>query len=331
MRVQGKEFKTIWKIFLCITILSFFLVKPCSSAEDPAKYPSRPITFIVQWAPGGTTDLSARKISDLASKILGQPIIVENKVGGSGITGANAVAKSEPDGYTIGVVSYSSTVILPHIRSVPYDTKKDFTWIMQYGEYSHIFCVLANSPWRTFKEFIEEARKNPGKLKYAPPGPLSGQHVFMESVFSKEKVKVTFVPVGGGSEADIQLLGGHIDAAVSPSLFSHIKSGKVRGLMGVQMEKRLEEFPDIPTHYEMGYGIESPNWVGIYAPKGLDPRISKKLFDAYKKAHEDPSFKEMMAKMYMPMTFRDSESFRVKVLEDFDAQGRVLKELGLVK
>ena len=186
-----------WRFFSWVIILLLVLVDSSLGAEEPAKYPSKPITMIIQWAAGGTTDLSGRKLAELAGKILGQPIVVENKVGGSGVIGINAVAKALPDGYTIGTITYSANVIIPHLRSVPYNTREDFTYLMQYGEYGMIFCVLTDSPCKTFKDFIKEAQKNPGKLKYASPGPSSGQHIFMEQVFKVEKVKVNHIPAGG--------------------------------------------------------------------------------------------------------------------------------------
>lgn len=315
-------------------ILPAILAGTALGAEDPAKYPSRPVTMIIQWGAGGVADTSGRRLADLARKYLGQPIVVENKPGGGGVTGMSYVANAAPDGYTIGTVTNSPAVIIPHLRPVPYKTKEDFTWIMQYGEFDHIFCVRAESPWKTFKAFIEDARKNPGKLKFAPHGVLSAQHIAMEYVFLQEKVKVGFVPVGGGAEADRMLLGGHVDAVDSATLFPHLKSGRVRGLMGVLSEKRNPGFPDIPTHRELGYDIDFPNWGGLYAPKGVDPRIAAKIFEAFTKAHEEPSFQELLAAMYISPVFRDSESFRTKVFKDYDTQAKVLKELldlGLIK
>ena len=317
-----------WRFFSWVIILLLVLVDSSLGAEEPAKYPSKPITMIIQWAAGGTTDLSGRKLAELAGKILGQPIVVENKVGGSGVIGINAVAKALPDGYTIGTITYSANVIIPHLRSVPYNTREDFTYLMQYGEYGMIFSVLTDSPWKTFKDFIKEAQKNPGKLKYASPGPSSGQHIFMEQVFKVEKVKVNHIPAGGGAETTRQLLGGHLDGAITPDFIPYIKVKKVRGL-AAQTEKRLEEVPDIPTFIELGYKVDSPNWMGICAPKGLDPLITKKLLDSFKRAYDDPSFQELMAKLYLPTIFRGPDSFKALVLKDYETQGRVLKELGL--
>ncbi len=325
-----KKSLRVRSFFWAVLVVIFFASPNVGvSAEDPAKFPSRAITLVVQWAAGGTTDLSGRKLAELAGKTLGQPVVVENKVGGSGVIGINSVAKSAPDGYTIGTMSYSANVIIPRLRAVPFDTRTDFTFLMQYGEYGMIFSVLADSPWKTLKDFIAEARKNPN-LKYASPGPSSGQQIFMEQVFKIEKVKIKHIPMGGGAEADRQLFGKHIDAAITPDFIPYIKEGRVRGL-AVQPERRLKDVPDIPTFAELGYKVESPNWMGLCGPKGMDPRIVKKLGDAFKKAYDDPSFQELMAKLYLPTVYRGPDEFKALVLKDFDSQARVLKELGFAK
>jgi len=327
---QKGKFNITWTVLSLLIVASLALVHPSLGAEDPAKFPSKPITLIVQFAAGGVADLTGRKLADLGSKVLGQPVVVVSKAGGGGVIGANAVAKAEPDGYTIGVISWSAPVVIPHLRPVPYNTKEDFTWIMLYADLSQIFCFQTESRWKTLKEFIEEARKNPGKLNYATPSPLGGQHILMEQVFAIEKVKLNHVPVGGGAEVVTKLLGGHIDAGIAAEMPTQVRAGRVRGL-AVQGEKRMEQFPDIPTFFELGYKVEAPLWIGLCAPKGLDPRIHKKLYDAFKKAYEDPSFIELLGTLYCTPNFKDSESFKALVLKDFDAQGRVLKELGMAK
>ena len=327
---QKGKFNITWTVLSLLIVASLALVHPCVGAEDPGKFPSKPITLIVPLAAGGLTDLTGRKLADLASKILGQPIVVVNKVGGVGVIGATAVANADPDGYTVSANPCSSLVIVPHLRSVSYNTKEDFTWIMQYGDFSQIFCVLADSRWKTFKDLIEEARKNPGKLNYATAGPLGGQHILMEYVFNLEKVKLNHVPVGGAAEVVTKLLGGHIDAGISADMVPLIRAGRFRALV-LQGEKRLEQFPDVPTFSELGYKVVAPSWIGIIGPKGLDPRIVKKLGDAFKKAYDEPSFKELCKTLMMTPIFRDSDSFKVMALNDFDVQGRILKELGFSK
>lgn len=327
---KRKRFGKFWRPLPWVIIVSLGINCPCISAEDPAKYPSEPITMIVQFAAGGLNDLTGRKLAESVGKILGQPVVVVNKVGGAGVIGTTAIAQSNPDGYTIGTISYSAPVIVPHLRSVPYNTKEDFTWIIQYADLAQFFCVKKESRWKTFKDLIEEARKHPGKLNYATAGPRGGQHIFMEYVFSLEKVKLNHVPGGAGPEIIAQLMGGHIDAAIASDMAPHMKSGKIRAL-ALQGEKRLEAFSDIQTFAELGYTVNAPLWIGICGPKGLDPRITKKLHDAFKKAYEEPSFKELCATMAMTPIYKDSESFKRMVLRDFDSQREILKELGFAK
>jgi len=316
-------------VFLFTTVC-FLLPNFGMCAEDAAKFPSKPITLIVPWTPGGGADLSARKICDTASKILGQPIIIENKGGGGGVTGLAVLAKANPDGYTIGQVTQSPIVPIPHLRSVPYNPKKDFSFIMQYYEYMGPFCVLTESPWKTLKEFIEDARKNPGKLTYATPGPLSMFHIFVSQLALQEKVNIVHVPVSGDSEMVSQQLGGHVNASMSSPLIPYIHAKKVRGLAVIN-EKRLPSIPDVPTFSELGYKIDSTNFGGFIAPKGVDPVILKKIGDALKKALDDPATVEFMAKAGMNAVYRDSEAFKAMVFKDFDRMGVALKKMNAIK
>jgi tripartite-type tricarboxylate transporter receptor subunit TctC len=317
------------KLFIFIAFMLITIPSSSGGAENPANYPSKPITLIIHFSVGGTTDLTARKLADTASRILGQPIVAENKLGGAGVIGLNAVAKANPDGYTIGTFSYSASVIVPHLRSVPYNVKQDFSYILQYAEYPQAFCVLANARWKTFKEFIEDARKNPDKLNYATAGAKSGQHILMEQIALAENVKITHVPTQGGAEVVSQQLGGHVDGSFAAELAPHVLSGKVRAL-AVAGEKRLQSMPNIPTFAELGYKLESPLWLGLVTPKGVDPRIVKKLHDAFKKAYEDPPFGELCTTLVMTPIYRDSDAFKELVKRDFDAQAIIMKKLGFI-
>jgi len=317
---------------LCFVLLFLGSISICGGAEDPAKFPSKPIRMIIPYAPGGTSDLVGRKLCELASKTLGQPMVAENKAGGAGVIGSTAVAKSDPDGYSLLITSCSPAVYVPLQRSVPYDTKEDFTFVIQVADFSFIFAVQADSKYKTFKDFIEEARKNPGKMNYQSQGPKSAGHVQMEYIFSQEKVKVNHLPGAGAAEVIRQLLGGHIDGGITAGLGPQIKAGGFRGL-AVAGPRRNEQFPDIPTFYELGYsqGIPLGCAVGILAPKSIPPQIAKKLHDALKEAVEDPSYKELLKTMYETHLYKDSESYKVATFKDYDATKLILKELGLDK
>jgi tripartite-type tricarboxylate transporter receptor subunit TctC len=201
---------------------------------------------------------------------------------------------------------------------------------MQYANFTEAFSVRADSRWKVFKDFIAEARKNPGKLTYATAGPMSSQHIVVERIALAENVKLSHVPTGGGTEVIAQLLGGHVNSALSAALSRYLGSDKIRAL-GVLGEKRFHLIPGVPTFSELGYKLDAPLWLGLIAPRGLDPQILKKLHGAFKKASDDPSFQEYLAKLYMTPLYRDAESFRKKVFKDFDMQAEVAKKLGLIK
>jgi tripartite-type tricarboxylate transporter receptor subunit TctC len=328
--MKGEKMKV--KVLIGAIILFVSFITPCAAAEDPAKFPSRPISMLIAFNPGSSTDLTGRKLADLAGKILGQPIVAENNPGGAGVIAVNTVAKAPPDGYTIGAVTSSATVVAPHFRSVPYKTTEDFTFLILYLEQALPFGVRSDARWKTYRDFMEEARKNPGKLTYAHSGPGSSTHIIMEQAAMAENVKLTDVPTSQGAETVSYILGGHVDSAIAQILGLHIRAGKVRGL-AVAAEKRMSACPDVPTFYELlGNKVQSPLlWNGLIGPKGMDPRILKKLSDAFKKAYEDPSFQALLVKLEQTPMYKDPESFRQQVVKDFDLQGKIAKQIGLIK
>jgi tripartite-type tricarboxylate transporter receptor subunit TctC len=330
MRTE-KRSVTVAFIILQALILVFGYACGSFAAEDPAKFPSKPIKLIIPYAPGGTSDLVGRKLAELASKAIGQPIVSENKAGGAGVIGSTATAKAEPDGYTLVVTSCSPNIYVPLQRSVPYE-QEDFTYIIQVADFSFIFAVRADSKYKTFKDFVEEARKNPGKLKYQSQGPKSAGHVQMAYIFNAEKVKVNHIPGEGVSEVIRQLLGGHVDAGITAGLGPQIKAGGFRGL-AVAGPRRNELFPDVPTFYELGYshGIPFGCHVGILGPKNMPPAVVKKLHDAFKKAVEDPSYKDLLKTMYEIHAYRDTKAYTESAMKDYKKVADEMKDLGLAK
>jgi tripartite-type tricarboxylate transporter receptor subunit TctC len=328
MKSEGCRTKS-WKSFIIAVQLGILLAVPSFAAEDATKYPSKPITMILPFGPGGTSDLLGRRVADLAGKILGRPIVCENKPGGGGVIAVNALKNSAPDGYTLGLVTPSAYVATPLIRSVPYDVLKDFAWIMQFCEVCHLFGVLPESRWKTIQDYMEEARKNPGKLTYSTSAAKGLLHIFMEQVAATAKVQITHVPTNSGAEVITSLLGGHINAGLVSDLFTPMNAGKVRGL-AVVSQKRLQAIPEVPTFYEL-YKLELPTWFGVNAPAAVDPKILLKLEDALRKAADDAEFKKFLTTMHLAPLIRDAESFRQKVHKDYEAQGKIMKDFGMAK
>jgi tripartite-type tricarboxylate transporter receptor subunit TctC len=319
------------KIVFFIILFISFVFGPCSwCAEDPSKYPSKPITFICGFGPGGGGDLTSRMLSEFAEKILKTSIIVENRTGGGGVIGINAIAKSNPDGYTIGSFGYNATVVLPHLRELPYKTKEDFEFIMQFIDYLHCFIVRKDAPWKSFKDFVEDARKRPGELTVNYPGTRLSEQLFIERISSQEKIKLSHVPYNSNAEQLTSVLGGHTNAAFAATVGPHIESGSIRAL-AVEANERVEAIPDAPTFKELGYKFEKPRWTGVVAPKGVPKEILKKLEDAFTQAYHNPKYQELVKHLQMVPAYRSGEDFRRKVFEDFEDQGRLLKTLGLGK
>lgn len=310
--------------------LALAVAVPAAAQEDPARFPSRPITMIVIFGAGGPTDVPARKLASLMEKEFNQAVVVENKLGGAGVVGLTSVARARPDGYTLGTFSYSPTVIAPHVRSVPFDTTKEFAFVGQFAEYAQPFCVNKDTPWKSLKELLDFARQNPGAVTYSTVGAGSGQHIFMEALARREGVKLTHVPFRGGAEGITALIGGHVKAALAAELAPHAKSGECRPL-ALLSEKRLASFPGVATFAELGYKIDPPLWLGIAGPAGIPEAIVKRLEAAMAKAMRDPGFLETLERFVLTPAYRGSEDFRKLVLRDFDRQRDLIRELGLAK
>ena len=249
-------------------------------AAQPANWPSKPITYVVPFAAGGTTDILARLISEKLSNALGQPIIVENRPGAGGNIGSGFVAKAAPDGYTIlgGTIS-SHAINVSIYPDIPYDPEKNFAPITLIGNLANVLAVNSNSAIKTVQELIAEAKAKPRVMTFASSGAGTSQHLAGELFKRMAGVEITHVPYKGSAPALQDLMGGHVTmvfdniVAVAPL----IKSGKVRPL-GVTSLKRIRAFPDIPTIAESGlpdYDVVS--WQGVFAPAGTPPDIIKRL------------------------------------------------------
>jgi tripartite-type tricarboxylate transporter receptor subunit TctC len=252
----------------------------CSLFAQPAKYPQRPITLVVPTAPGGSTDFTARLIADQLGRALGQPVIVDNKPGGSGNIGNQVVARAKPDGYTL-LVSYSCYHVgNPHLfKQAGWDPIKDFTPVAMLTRAPQVIAARPNLPANSVSELIAYAKANPGKLNYASSGNGSIQHIAGELFKQLTGTFITHIPYRGSGPAVQDLMGGTVDLHITTpaSVISQIQGGRLKAL-AVTSPKRLTSLPNVPTATEAGLkGYELDSWFALYAPAGTPPEIVKQL------------------------------------------------------
>ncbi|MFC5521358.1 tripartite tricarboxylate transporter substrate binding protein [Polaromonas jejuensis] len=291
-------------------------------------YPERPITFICPWPAGGTADQSMRALCQVAARTLGQSIVVENKVGASGMIGTKAMASAKPDGYTIGQIPISVTRF-SQLGTLQLDPLKDLTYLARTSGQTFGIAAPAESRFKSLQEVVAFAKANPGKLTYAHAGIGGATHVGMEEFALAAGIRFNNVPYKGGAEALQAVLGGHVDLlADSSSWAPHVEAGKLK-LLATWGERRAARFKDAPTLKELGYSVvvDAPN--GIGAPKGLDPAIAKKLRDAFRTAVASPEFKQVADKIDAPVLYLDGPDYEKYVAGIYQKETVLIDKLKL--
>jgi tripartite-type tricarboxylate transporter receptor subunit TctC len=302
------------------------------SAEARAQdYPTKPVTLIVPWPAGGSTDIAMRAIAESASKHLGQPITIDNKAGGGGTVGpATMAASAKPDGYTIAQLPIT-VFRMPLMQQTPWDPAKDFSYIIHLTGYTFGVTTSAEGPFKTWKDVVDYAKANPGKVTYATPGAGTSLHIGMEQIAAKEGIKLTMVPFKGGAETNAAVLGQHtMLQADSTGWKPLVDAGKLRLLM-VWTGKRSPNYPDAPTLQELGYPFVFDSPFGLAGPKGMDPKIVAKLHDAFKKAIDDPAVQATLAKYDMVVNYKNTADYVKAVQEVTDNERKVVESLGLAR
>ena len=306
-------------------VLGLVALSSSSIAQDA--FPSRPITIVAPFPPGGVADLTARPVAAAMEKVLKNPVGVVNKTGAAGAVGMQSVAVAKPDGYTL-LLALSSISIIPEPDKI-FDRKPAFT-VDQFAPIALIsadptvLVVPAEKPWKTAKDFIEDARSRPGQISYSSSGIYGTLHMAMELLSHAAGVKLRHVPHAGAGPALTAILGGHVDALASgPAVvLPHIKAGKLRALAGWG-DKRVAALPDVPTFKELGYpDAEFYIWAGLFAPKATPEPVLARLRGAVKDAVSDADFKAAMDKLETPIAFKQGEEFQ----RFFDADARRLAE-----
>ncbi len=296
-----------------------------AAAQEP--FPSRPITLVAPFPPGGVADLTARPVAAAMERALKSPVGVVNKTGAAGAVGMQFVATSKPDGYTL-LLALSSISIIPEADKLfgrpPAFTVDQFAPIALISADPTVLVVRAESPWKTAKEFIDDAKKRPGEISYSSSGIYGTLHMAMELLSHGADVKLRHIPYQGAGPALTAILGGHVDALASgPAvIIPHIKAGKLRALAGWG-DRRVAALPDVPTFRELGYpGAEFYIWAGLFAPRATPEPVLAKLRDTLRIATQDAEFKAAMDKLETPIAFKQGDEFQ----KFFDADARRLAE-----
>jgi tripartite-type tricarboxylate transporter receptor subunit TctC len=290
------------------------------------EFPSRPVTLIVPWPAGGSTDLVMRALATSTEKYLGQPIVIENKPGAAGTLGASQMVNAKPDGYTITQVPIT-VFRYPHMAQVGYDPLTDLTYIIGISGYTFGVVVRSDAPWKTWGEFIAYAKANPGKISYGTPGANTSLHVTMEDIAQRDGIKWVQVPYKGNADNMTGLLGGHIQASADATGWGpHVDAGKMR-LLVTWGPQRTKRWPDVPTLKELGYDMTSTSPYGIAGPKGMDPKVAKMLHDAFKKGMEDPGHRQAMEKYDQDLLYMSGEEYAKFARDTFATEKATMARL----
>ena len=311
-----------------LAILSLVLLPPLSAAED---FPAKPIRLIVPFPPGGPNDIIARVIGQRMSEIVHQPIVIDNRGGQAGVLGTDAVAKSTPDGYTIGIVSASALSISPTMENVAYDVARDFAPITLVATVPEMLVVASGVPARDMKELVALAKAEPGKLNFASAGTGGITHLAGELFKLTAKIDIVHVPYRGAAPAINDLLGQQVQMAFLdlPVILPHIKAGTLRAI-ALGAKERVPTAPDVPTTAEVGMpDILIENWYGMIAPSATPPAIVAALNRVATQAMTDPAVKEKLADQGLALVPQTPEQFRAYIASETAKWAKVIKDAGV--
>jgi len=312
---------------LLLAVAAFAGLAPPAQAQDA--FPSKPITLIVPFPAGGSTDRHFRVLAKIAGQHLGQPVVVENRPGAGGTLGPSNMAMSaKPDGYTISQFPLG-LLRVPHMQRTPWHPIDDFSFIMGLSGYTFGLTVRSDSPFQTFDQYIQAARDKPGSVDYGSTGVGSSPHLLMEELAINAGVRLNHVPFKGNADMQQALLGGHIMAQSDAAGWDQfVDSGKMR-LLVTFGEARTKRWPDVPTAKELGYGVVSTSPYGLAGPKGMDPKVVRILHDAFRKALFDPESLAVMQQLNQEAAYMDGDDFRAWASQTFEKDRALIERLGL--
>ena len=290
-------------------------------------YPERSIVVYCAFAAGGPTDLAMRALADAVNKILPRRVIVENKPGAGGALASQHLAQTaKPDGYTLTQVPLG-VFRLPHMTKTSFDPLTDLTWILNVAGYEFGTMVRADSPWKTWQEFIAYAKANPGKINYGSPGIGTSLHLTMDDIAAREKIQWTQVPFKGTAESTTALRGGHVNAVAGTPAWELVDAGAVR-VLTTWGPNRNRRSPNVPTLKEL-YGIVANSPWGIAGPKGMDSRVARILHDSFRKALADPAFVQTLDRVGMEVFYMAGDDYLKWRREAAAVEKAAVERLGL--
>ena len=300
------------------------------TARAADKYPSRPITLIVPWPAGGSSDGVMRAFGQAASKVLGVPVVVENRPGAGGTMGAAAMVQAKPDGYTLTQLPLG-IYRLPHMQNMTFHPVNDITHIVCLTGYTFGIACTADAPFKTLKDMVAFAKANPGKLEYGHTGTGTTPHLAIEEFSDKAGIQLNPIPFKGSAEILQAILGGHIRVMSGTTEFApHVQSGKLR-LLATLGSQRNKAFPDVPTVKESGWDTITESPFGIGGPKNMDPAVVKAVHDAFKATLDDAEVKATLDKFYMPTIYMSTADYTAYAARTFAAEKATIERLGLAK
>jgi putative tricarboxylic transport membrane protein len=307
-----------WTILHLVAVTLTITLAPAAvvSAQD---FPTKPIELVLPFGPGGSHDLTARAVASVAAKYLGQPLLVVLKPGGGGAVGSQQVIRAKPDGYSLLFGGTGPNTIFPIVQKAPVGPDH-FTPVARINHSPAVFAVRTEAPWKTLREAIEYAKKNPGKFNFANTGTWGAADLPMRLIAKAAGIDYNNIPHDGGGPATLAVLGGHADATFSfaPQLMPQIHAGKMRAL-AVSGPRRAATMPDVPTVKEAGYDVTFTMWRAVLAPKGTPQAIVDRLEAAFRKVCEDPAFQAMVKQLEDEVDFQGSKDFAATWRQEAEA------------
>jgi tripartite-type tricarboxylate transporter receptor subunit TctC len=302
-------------------------------AQDP--FPTRPVTMVVAFPPGGLADNTARPMAAAMERLLKQPVVVANKPGAAGAVGNQFVASSKPDGYTL-LMALVSVSVLPEVDRLferpPTYTRDQLTGIARVNADPSMLVVRADAGWKTVKDLVEDAKKRPGEIVFSSSGLYGAAHVPVEMFMHAAGIRLRHLPTTGGGPMMNAILGGHSQITMTPASLAvaHVKAGKLRFLAHTGGAP-VSAYPEVPSFKSLGYDVEYTAWAGLVAPKATPPHVIKILRDAARQAVKEPEVVNSHAKLDTPIAYMDADEFNAWWAKDAARLAAVVKMIGKVE